>query len=520
MTKKYLLLAIICLPFWANSQDLYDLSRVREVRLTFEEDIWDKKLNAYKQEGKDRRLLGKVTIDGMVYDSVGVRYKGNSSYFNIRKTDSKKLPFNIKIDYIKKKQALPGGYESLKLSNVFRDPSFMREALAYEIANKYMVAPRANFVRLYVNGELLGLYNNTESVNKDFLKKYYDYGKGVTFKCDPSWEYKKPDGCNLGDKASLQYLGEDPKCYQNLYEIKSKKGWEELIKLTKTLNKNPDEIESVLDVDATLWMLAFNNVLVNLDSYSGRLCHNYYMYQDTFGIFHPIPWDMNLNFGGFRFFDAGSPMTLEAMQKMSPFIHYSQSNDKRPLIVNLLKNSLYRKVYMAHIRTILNDFFVNEKYLNRARQMQSSIDFYVQSDKNKFYPYEFFKKNLESSCPAGSVQIVGLKELMKARTEYLTNHPLLKKESPKISEVFGTKSGESESKIQCRVSGADKVYVCYRQGKYAPWKRIEMKEEGADGKYLSMLEGGSGLEYYIIAEAAKTASLSPERSGKETHVVR
>lgn len=527
MNKIYLILGLFLFPLWSFSQDFYDLSKVREVRLTFPASNWDDILDANKQEGENRRLLGTAQIDGITYDSVGVRYKGNSSYFNTRKTGSSKLPFNIKLDYIKKKQALASGYQSLKLSNVFRDPSFLREVLAYEIATKYMISPRANFVRLYVNDQLLGLYNNTESVDKDFLTKHFGYGKGVSFKCDPSWTYKKPDGCGLGDKASLQYLGDDPECYQELYEIKSKKGWEELIELTKVLNKTPEKLEEVLDVDATLWMLAFNNVLVNLDSYTGRLCHNYYMYQDTFGIFHPIPWDMNLNFGGFRFLGEGAPMSVESMQKMSPFIHYSQSNDKRPLITKLLKISLYRKIYIAHIKTILNEFFINEQYLSKGRQIQSSIDYYVKSDENKLYAYESFSQNVEKTTEAKGAKIVGLKELMGPRTEYLKNHPLLRKEDPIISQVYGTKTGEKEAKISCKVENVEIVFVCYRNGKFGPWTRTRMKDDGENGDttagddtYTLKVEQDHDIEYYIIAEGAKTVALSPERSGKEVHVIR
>ena len=42
----------------------------------------------------------------------------------------------------------------------------------------------------------------------------------------------------------------------------------------------PPVAEKVLDVDRALWMLAFNNVLVNLDSYSGAFRQNYYLYHD------------------------------------------------------------------------------------------------------------------------------------------------------------------------------------------------------------------------------------------------
>ena len=73
----------------------------------------------------------------------------------------------------RKSKPFKGGYKTLKLSNVFRDPSFLREVMSYEIGGNYMPASKANYAKVYVNGLYLGLYNNTESVDKIFLKKYF-----------------------------------------------------------------------------------------------------------------------------------------------------------------------------------------------------------------------------------------------------------------------------------------------------------------------------------------------------------
>ena len=148
MGKHYLTLLFFSFVLSTFAQDIYDVRSVKDVKIKFEFDDWKNQLNDLKEAGNNERLIGTVTLNGTRYDSVGVRYKGNSSYFNVRNTGSSKLPFNIKINHTKKKQKLPGGFTSLKLSNVFRDPSFLREVLAYEIAGKYMPAPRANYVRV------------------------------------------------------------------------------------------------------------------------------------------------------------------------------------------------------------------------------------------------------------------------------------------------------------------------------------------------------------------------------------
>ena len=76
--------------------------------------------------------MADLIIDGSTYDSVGVRYKGFSSV----SVNRVKNPFNIKLDYMIDGQD-HNGVDKLKLSNVYQDPSFIREVLTYEIAANY-----------------------------------------------------------------------------------------------------------------------------------------------------------------------------------------------------------------------------------------------------------------------------------------------------------------------------------------------------------------------------------------------
>ncbi len=525
MDRNLLFSLFLFLTLPVTAQDLYDIINIPEIKLELNIEPWEQYLDSLKELGHDDRIVGKVTVDDVLYDSVGVRYKGNSSYFSVRNSGASKLPFNIKADFIKDGQRFYEEYKSLKLSNIFKDPSFLREVLSYDIAGKYMPSPRANYARLYVNDRYLGLYNSTESVDKKFLKKYFGYKKGTLFKCDPTWHAEEIEGCPKGDKASLMYLGEDSLCYYNLYELKSKHGWNHLIHLTKVLNKNIEDIESVLNVDQVLWMHAFNNVLVNLDSYTGRLCHNYYLYRDSFGIFHPIPWDMNMSFGGFRFDGLGPALSNEKMQKLSPFIHYKHQNEKRPLVTNLLKNSLYRKIYIAHLKTILEENFSNKAYLDKAQMIRDTIATFVESDSNKLYTFEGFRENLDTSSSTGKSKIIGIAQLMETRTEYLSNHPLIRKKAPLISEVNHSNDGE-KTLITAKVDEAESVYLSYRLKKYAPFQRIKMSDDGMDGDdilddgiFSVSIEKTKETEYYIIAEGAKNASLSPARASFEFYAI-
>lgn len=524
------LLFPVLLPGQGQDIDIYDIDSVREVRIYFEQENWDDILDSLKQAGLDQRIIGDVEFAGERYEGAGIRYKGNSSYFNVRKNDYAKLPFNIDVNETHKDKKMPGGYDKLKLSNVFRDPSFLREALSYKIANRYMVSPRANFVRVFINDAYFGLYNNTETVDEELIERYfgedYEDEDGVLFKCDPIYSYEAPEDCKKGEKASLQYLGQDSACYMGKYEIKSDRGWAELIRLTEALNREPEKIDSFLAVDEVLWMLAFNSTLVNLDSYTGRFCHNYYLYLDEEGVFHPIIWDLNLSFGGFRFDGLGKPLKVEDMQTLSPFIHYKQKNEKRPLITQLLGIDLYRKMYVAHIRTIVNDFFADSTYIYEAMKMQERIRPFVEADSNKLYNIEGFQKNLYETAQANKVKIVGITELMEPRATYLLNHPLVGHEPPVIDTVEYIDLGD-EAVFATRLEGATRAWLFYRIGEEGNFHPVEMLDDGASGDemaedkvYGTVIpheDKDKPIQYFVVAENKRTAALSPERASFEYH---
>lgn len=525
------MIGFLLLPLVANAQDFYDLYSVKEIRLEFKQENWADILAKFKDQGKKKRVTATLKLNGVTYDSVGVRYKGNSSYFSVKRNGQTKLPFNIKLNHKIKGQKIPGKYNTIKLSNVFRDPSFIRETLAYEVARNYTHASKCNYARLYVNDEYMGLYNSVESVDKAFLKHHFGSSKGELIKCDPldikqSINPKASSKCLTGDFAALMYQGKDSICYENNYELKSDNTWKPLISLMDQLSNKTEKIDEMLDVDECLWMLAFNNVLVNLDSYTGKLSHNYYLYQDTLGIFHPIMWDMNMAFGGFRLSgESNKQMTDEELIEMSLFTHYK--NEKRPLISKLLSNDLYRKMYLAHIKTIVKEQFASGKYKTRAKQVQSSIDFYVKSDEQRLYPYDQFKMNLHETVHVGRSAIIGITQLMDERAKALMAHPLMNKEDPTISSVNHTIASDSTIVVSARVENAERVHVFYKEHQVGRTFKKEMKDQGeygdtiADDKTFSIeIDKDKITRYFIVAESSKTASSHPKKASFDMHLIK
>ena len=63
------------------------------------------------------------------------------------------------MDYLNNGQSIDG-YNVLKLSNAFMDPSFVREVLSYEIAREYMPASKATYANVFVDGVLTVSYTH------------------------------------------------------------------------------------------------------------------------------------------------------------------------------------------------------------------------------------------------------------------------------------------------------------------------------------------------------------------------
>lgn len=498
---------------WAQVDGFYNYDQVNEIRLDFYHEYWNNKLTHYKKKYSKKRIPAKITINGISYDSVGVRYKGNSSFYSTLKKEEKKLPFNIDSDKFIDGQHFIGGIEKLKLSNIFSDPSYVREILAYRIANDYMIAPKANFAHLKIGEEEIGLYTCTQSIDKHFLKRKFGYSKGAFIKCDPEWHEPHPRDCKRGQNASLEFLGQDPTCYKPYYEAKSKSGdeWSSLIELTKALDDSAlDKINALINIDACLWMHAFNTVFVNLDSYTGRFCHNYYLFRDSFGVFQPLIWDMNMAFGGFRFSDHLKPLDIDEMKSLSVFLHVN--NKERPLIKELLIDKDTRLIYLDHVRTIYEDWISEEQYRKVMDSIVQHAHQYIISDDNGLYDPLNYKKFFVEEYNDQSIVVPGVVQLMSGRKDYLAEHPMVNILPPEINSVKTFQESE-ELVLEAEIKGANRIKIFYRSEIGAPFKVREiMNEQDLDHWELrSAFDIGDIQEYYFVAFADKAAKVLPKQ---------
>lgn len=513
-----------------GSPSLYDAQTLRTLYLRFHHEDWSEQMNAFYRT--DIEVPAELIVDGKVYPEVGVHFRGTSSYFTVR---SDKKSFNIAVDYGKNGQRLYG-YKTLNLLNGHVDGSFLREVLYNRIARDYIPAMKTNLVKLVINGENWGVYINLQQYNKDFLAEQFDTKGGVRWKVGP------------GRGGALTYAGDDPTAYQETYQLKTNNveaPWQGLIALCKMLDETTADAElvenlpSLLNIDQVLWQLAVSNVFMDDDGYIHK-GGDYAIYQDVNGRFHLIPHDNNESFrfgregrggpggggpGGWSWGHLENGMA-------SPVAH--EGNAARPLIHRLLSNPEWRARYLAHVRTVADEWLDWEVLEPIIKEYQTLIDAEVQQDDKKLYSYQDFATKVPED----------LKRFVTQRREYLRNHPELNKPTPKITTVHIRPAVANQPivasvltqppktvanqpivvsvltqppKIGNNSIGApDSVSLYYRPDRHTVFKQITMTKE--DEHFVGRIPAfpaGTTVYYYIEANAVKThgtTTFSPARA--------
>jgi CotH kinase protein/Secretion system C-terminal sorting domain/Lamin Tail Domain len=537
--KKVLLLLLICASFASAfaQANFYDLYKIQDVKIEFGYPDWEAKLHAEKADKQNYIIAKSCTINGVKFDSVGVKFKGNSTY----KKDNKKNPLHIKLNVVKSQDY--NGIKSIKLNNIFSDPSYVREVLSYQILRNYMAASEANFAKVFIDGNYYGFMTNVEPVGNGFVSKHFNSSENVFVKCTPSLPGGAPGGGGppiggppTGSAAcNLKFTNYDSTstAHKGVYEMENGYGWKAFISLMDTLKNNPTKTDKILDIDKAIWMHAFNNVLVNLDSYTGLLSQNYYMYQNDNQQFMPIMWDFNMSFGSFTSTGetaGGLPTGGEDLSVMKTKLHFD--NDERPMIKVIMANPTYRRMYFAHCKTILEEFFANNAYLTEANKVRNFIDTEVKNDVNPFYPYAKFQDGLTAPQPAAgspgspATDFIGIKTLMDKRVAFLQSQPEFKAFAPTIAEVnYAPKTALKGEKVwvTAKISSNTNAFVAYREDSEDIFEKIQLFDDGKhqdgaanDGTFgAELVARDFKMQYYVYAENADAGLFAPQRAEHE-----
>jgi len=395
-----------------------------------------------------------IRFDGRIWKDVGVRFKGNSSLKSM--PNGLKKPFKFDFDRFIEGQDF-FGYQKLNFSNGFKDPSFLREKLAYHLFQKLDVpAPRTVFAKLYLtvdsvyDQEYLGLYTMIEQVDRVFLVDHFGNDDGLLVKPD-----RIPDLIPLGGRW---------KNYEQRYTLKSRKKDSDtgrLISFLEFLHKSDDaqfaeQIEHYFNVDSFLKLMAINTVLVNLDSYFGT-GHNYYLYHDTrTDQYNMIPWDLNEAFGNFQ---QGQANRLLDMDINHPSI------GRRMLVERLLIIEDYRFEYHRNLQALIDIEFHPETMALEIDRLANLIQEAVIADQHKQFSTRMFEQSLSEDL---SPRDQGRRKRQRGDNRRNRRPP-----PPMLDVIFGLKTF-----VERRVESIDSQLNGRRTGKILePMRRPRPKEQ-------------------------------------------
>ena len=327
------------LPRWAtgDSSELFDADELQ----TFEIDLPDEALAELDASpAAEEYVEGVLRYDGETVEPIGVRYKGSIGGF-LGCTDSPnpfdpvgpktctKLSMKLKIDWDDPDRTF-FGVRKLQFHAMNLDSSLMHDRLGYWTFREMGVpAPRANHVRLVVNGEFVGVFLLVEEVDGRFTREAFDDGSGNLYK--EVWPIDA-SGAVPDEDEWLEALetnrDEDPDV-----DIITSFATE---LLAAPVDERPAVLERWTDVDTLLRTIVVDRAIGNDDGPLHWYCmpecapHNFFWYEDpTARTVTLIPWDLDNAFDALlggntvgAFVDVKDPFG-EITDECRPFSHGS-----------------------------------------------------------------------------------------------------------------------------------------------------------------------------------------------------
>ena len=188
--------------------------------------------------------------------------------------------------------------------------------------------------------------------------------------------------------ADLNYTDDDLDSYSTIWDGEvtdsGKKDHKRVVEALKNISEGTD-LETYMDVDNILKYMAVHTFVVNDDSLSGTMAHNYYLYEYN-GQLNILPWDYNLSFGGMSMGGGMGGQSSGATSVINDVIDTPFS------ITNFFDALLEDEEYLAKYHEYLNELV--EKYVNGGEfqktyeRIRSQIDDLVSDDPTAFYSYE------------------------------------------------------------------------------------------------------------------------------------
>jgi len=367
-------------------------------------------------------IMADVVVNGVTYQNVGVRTKGNASLSQVPQSSSpERYSLRIKFgEYIDGQTCL--GLDELVLNNMISDPSYMKEYLSQDLMRYIGVeAPLTNYASLSVNSEGIGFYVALESYGESYGRRVFgdytgEYYNVKTMEMGGDMQNRRQGGFAFGQQqnqadqqapntddwqdrqgfvgqgggsrgGSLEYTDDDLESYPAIFEnalgkVSSSKK-QRVVTALKALSDG-DDLESYFDMDQIIRYFAAHTVLVSMDSYYSNMAQNYVI-QERDGILSILPWDYHLSFGGFQ---SGTATQIVNAPVDTPLSGVTL--ESRPLLDAVLSSETYLGLYHQYLQQIVTDYFGSGLFEETVRNLQTKISTYVENDPTAFTSFDEF----------------------------------------------------------------------------------------------------------------------------------
>ncbi|MBE0543339.1 MAG: CotH kinase family protein [Verrucomicrobia bacterium] len=498
---------------------LYDPSIFRTVSLTYTQATLTAFTNALRlgRQYDTNVYVPRVWLDnGATNHHVGARYRGNTSYL----MSGRKKSINLEFDFVTPGDDLMN-YETVNLNNAAGDETIIREPLYFTIMSQYTPCPKGAMARVEFNGSLWGVYSMVQQFDGQFVREWFPSNNGDRWRAPNA-----PVGGFTSSNSAFHYFGTtNLSSYTRHYELRNTKvdtntAWARLINAIYVLNTAPanerrDRAEEVFAVDNWLWFLAIENLFVDDDSYWNKGADYAFYFEPESGRFHPVEHDGNEAFAAI----GSVNYTLSPVQ--------GATGNNRPLLYRLLPIPELRQRYLAHLRTVLGEYFNPGTMTPMINAFHALSITSIIADPNKNYTMGAYTNDLRA-----------LKAYVTNRYNFLKNHAELTPLQPNIEWVSGPTSPvypTNTATLTARVvpngnSGVGSVWLYFRDKPYGRFTVRQMFDDGAhgdaaadDGVYGTVTTNypaGNRIHYYIEARAtnaAQAASFSPPRAEHMTY---
>jgi len=363
----------------SSVQDLYLYMEERDLEQLYSRDPnSDDRLSGYVKLDPDSDEV--LELDG------GLRFRGNTA------RGLEKKSFNIRFE---EDQDFLFGSNRMNLNGMFRDPSMMREKLAWEMFSEVdHPAPRAKYFNLYVNDIFEGLYVHIERVDSDLLESHQ----------------LNPEGTLVRDRMRGFYDGEEFDVYssfsfdlstvddaslflEGIYDYRGDPQWEELADLLNWVRETPsgtefaNKFEEEMNSDRFIDWLALHFIVGDIDSYGD----DYWLYldhEDPEAKWEIIPWDKNLTFGSHSRAEYG------VLNDYFAYEYPLKSSWDNLLFEKILETpELKEKVddrLVELMDEVISSEFVHEKVDQYHSQIRESVDVRPSSEAFQIHPQNHF----------------------------------------------------------------------------------------------------------------------------------